>query len=68
VRPFKGIFCDDISEFESSHPSHAVGLAVGRVWSWLEMQKENLGLAWGGPEVLPSQGGGPARVPRAGVC
>jgi hypothetical protein len=25
VRPFKGIFCDDISEFESSHPSHAVG-------------------------------------------
>jgi hypothetical protein len=26
VRPFKGIFCDDISEFESYHPSHAVGL------------------------------------------
>src|SRR6516225_4427006 len=25
VRPFKGIICDDISEFESSHPSHAVG-------------------------------------------
>jgi hypothetical protein len=25
VRPFKGIFCDDISEFESYHPSHAVG-------------------------------------------
>src|SRR5215470_14979699 len=25
VRPFKGIFCDDISEFESSHPSQAVG-------------------------------------------
>ena len=25
MRPFKGIFCDDISEFESSHPSHAVG-------------------------------------------
>jgi hypothetical protein len=24
VRPFKGIFCDDISEFESYHPSHAV--------------------------------------------
>jgi hypothetical protein len=20
VQPFKGIFCDDISEFESSHP------------------------------------------------
>jgi hypothetical protein len=25
VRPFKEIFCDDISEFESYHPSHAVG-------------------------------------------
>jgi len=24
VRPFKGIFCDDISEFESSHPSQPV--------------------------------------------
>jgi hypothetical protein len=24
VRPFKGIICDDISEFESYHPSHAV--------------------------------------------
>jgi hypothetical protein len=26
ARPFKGIIRDDISEFESSHPSHAVGL------------------------------------------
>jgi hypothetical protein len=25
ARPFKGIICDDISEFESYHPSHAVG-------------------------------------------
>jgi len=25
VRPFKGIFCDDISEFESYHPRQAVG-------------------------------------------
>jgi hypothetical protein len=25
VRAFKGIFCDDISEFESDHLSHAVG-------------------------------------------
>jgi hypothetical protein len=25
VRCFKGIICDDISEFESYHPSHAVG-------------------------------------------
>jgi hypothetical protein len=27
VLPFKGIFCDDISEFESHMPSHAVGLS-----------------------------------------
>ena len=26
VRPFKGMICDDISEFESDMPSHAVGL------------------------------------------
>jgi hypothetical protein len=26
VRSFKEIICVDISEFESSHPSHAVGL------------------------------------------
>src|SRR5215813_1431080 len=34
-RPFKGIICDDISEFESSHPSHAVG-SLWRVYpvSW----------------------------------
>jgi hypothetical protein len=25
MRPFKGIICDDISEFESYHLSHAVG-------------------------------------------
>src|SRR5262249_49747583 len=29
VRPFKGIFCDDISEFESSHPSQAVPFLWG---------------------------------------
>jgi len=28
VRPFKGIICNDISEFESYMPSHAVGLHV----------------------------------------
>src|SRR5262249_57024040 len=26
ARPFKGIFCDDVSEFESYMPSQAVGL------------------------------------------
>src|SRR5205814_2209199 len=30
VRPLKGIFCDDISEFESYMPSHAVGLSQVR--------------------------------------
>jgi hypothetical protein len=28
VRPFKGIFCADVSEFESHMPSHAVGLSA----------------------------------------
>src|SRR5262249_56662523 len=28
VRPLKVIFCHDISEFESPHPSHAVGLSA----------------------------------------
>jgi hypothetical protein len=31
VRPFKGIFCPDISEFESRMPSHAVGLSQVRI-------------------------------------
>jgi hypothetical protein len=30
VRSFKGIICDDISEFESHMPSHAVGLSQVR--------------------------------------
>ena len=30
VRRFKGIICDDISEFESHMPSHAVGLSQMR--------------------------------------
>src|SRR5262245_7702953 len=30
VRPFKGIICDDISEFEVLHASHAVGLSQVR--------------------------------------
>src|SRR5438445_7921155 len=32
VRPFKGIFCDDISEFESSHPSQAVRSPPAQKW------------------------------------
>src|SRR6266446_10152902 len=32
VRPFKGIFWDDISEFESSHPSQAVRSPPAQKW------------------------------------
>ena len=32
MRPFKGIFCHDISEFESYMPSHA----VGSLWRFAE--------------------------------
>jgi hypothetical protein len=32
VRSFTGIICDDISEFESHMPSHAVGLSQVRNW------------------------------------
>ena len=35
MRAFKGIFCDDISEFESSHPS----LAVPSLWGSPSLQK-----------------------------
>jgi hypothetical protein len=31
ARAFKGIICDDISEFESSHPSHAVGSPAAKM-------------------------------------
>jgi hypothetical protein len=31
TRLFKGIICDDISEFESHMPSHAVGLSQVRI-------------------------------------
>ena len=31
-KPFKGIFCADISEFESSHPSHAVRSPPAQKW------------------------------------
>src|SRR5262249_53403463 len=30
VRPFKVVICDDVSEFESYHLSHAVGAMAGR--------------------------------------
>src|SRR2546430_5764003 len=34
LRPFKGIICDDISEFESHMPSHAVASLRARQASW----------------------------------
>src|SRR5947199_2443928 len=46
VRPFKGIICDDISEFESHMPSHAVG-SLWRVYPvhGLYEQRRSLSLA-----------------------
>jgi hypothetical protein len=35
VQPFKGIFCDDISEFESYMPSQAVRSLCARRKPWL---------------------------------
>jgi hypothetical protein len=70
VRPFKGIFCDDISEFESYHPSHAVGSPPGRPGasprrgdavssqtpgSSSGESRRTPGLVWGGPEALPAR-------------
>jgi hypothetical protein len=39
VRPFKGIICDDISEFESHMPSHAVGLHELTCPEWRSSRK-----------------------------
>jgi hypothetical protein len=44
VRPFKGIFCNDISEFESSHPSQAVPSLWG-IPSLQKYMRHPLGLA-----------------------
>jgi hypothetical protein len=41
VRPFKGIFCDDISEFESYHPSHAVRSLCPPGWGWVGERARN---------------------------
>jgi hypothetical protein len=38
VRPFKGIFCVDVSEFESYMPSHAVRSLLANVPARLERQ------------------------------
>src|SRR5262245_46674072 len=36
VRPFKGIFCNNISKFESSHPANQFGLCAYRTWLPME--------------------------------
>src|SRR6516162_902933 len=38
TRLFKGIICDDISEFESHMPSHAVASLWARQASWIELR------------------------------
>src|SRR6516162_10451524 len=38
VRPFKGRFCNNISEFESYMPSHAVASLWARQASWIELR------------------------------
>src|SRR6266446_5616574 len=38
VRPFKGRFCNNISEFESDMPSHAVASLWARQASWIELR------------------------------
>jgi hypothetical protein len=38
LRAFKGIICDDISEFESHMPSHAVWSLWARQASWIELR------------------------------
>ena len=38
VRPFKGRFCNNISEFESYMPCHAVASLWARQASWIELR------------------------------
>ena len=43
ARAFKGIICDDISEFESYMPSHAVGLSQVRSPAIVRLTANNYG-------------------------
>jgi hypothetical protein len=71
ARPFKGIICDDISEFESYHPSHAVGLyqpnmpalsrrsapkPVGRLRPWRACDAPDDPVIIAAPVISPSVG------------
>src|SRR5437763_7586626 len=46
ARAFKDIFCDDISEFESSQPSHAVRSPSGRIQDSSGRLRSSLRQAW----------------------
>jgi len=50
VRPFKEIFCDDISEFESYMPSHAVGSLWGAA-GFLDSASPGMSRAVLGPKL-----------------
>ena len=53
MRSFKGIICDDISEFESFMPSHAIGSLWARQASWIELRfKSPLG-PWSEAQTRP---------------
>jgi hypothetical protein len=48
VRPFKGIFCDDVSEFESHMPSHA----VRSLWAMSDLQGTTFPSQWTAGAVM----------------
>ena len=50
VRPFKGIFCDDISEFESSHPLSRVWVTAAIYRAHHGGRQRQLGCNANGPE------------------
>ena len=53
MRPFKGIFCDDISEFESYHPSHAVSLSeLGWKTLAVALSRKGANSRTGGPKLV----------------
>jgi hypothetical protein len=55
ARAFKGIICDDVSEFESDMPSHAVGLRAGT--NALTRTQRPSGLHAGPPRCSGGAGG-----------
>ena len=59
ARAFKGIICDDISKFESSHASHAVGsLSPREVETWVGPKSSHWTWAVGFANSAKSKGMG----------